>query len=61
MDGADGNLVFTYPKDGRMEMVAVGFNVYEDCRGIVERNPQIKEAARGLVRIDPDWLRRFFA
>ena len=57
----NGNLVFTYPKDGRMEMVAVGFNVYEDCRGIVERNPQIKEAARGLVRIDPDWLRRFFA
>lgn len=60
LDGADMEMTFTYPKNGDMELVAVGFNVYEDCRGIVGRNPHIKEAARGLVRICPDWLLRFF-
>lgn len=61
MDGADGDLTFTYPLNGDMEMIAVGFNVYEDCAGILNRNPQIKEAARGLTTIDPDWLSQFFA
>lgn len=61
MDGADGDLTFTYPLNGQMEMIAVGFNVYEDCAGIVGRNPHIKEAARGLRTIDPDWLSQFFA
>ena len=59
VDGADSEMTFTYPQDGRMEMIAVGFNVYEDCAGILQRNPSIKEAARGLVRIDPDWLSKF--
>lgn len=59
-DGADAEMTFTYPQDGRMEMIAVGFNVYEDCAGILQRNPAIKEAARGLVRIDPDWLSKYF-
>ena len=59
-DGADGEMTFTYPEKGQMEMVAVGFNVYEDCAGILRRNPYIREAARGLVCIDRDWLARFF-
>ncbi len=59
IDGADSELTFTYPQDGRMEMVAVGFNVYEDCAGILRRNPEIKKAARGLVRVDPDWLAKY--
>ncbi len=59
VDGADSEMTFTYPQNGSMEMVAVGFNVYEDCAGILHRNPSIKEAARGLVKVDPDWLSQF--
>ena len=40
-------------------MISVGFNVYEDCAGILRRNPSIKEAARGLVKVDPDWLSNY--
>ena len=59
MDGADAEMTFTYPQDGQMEMISVGFNVYEDCAGILQRNPSIKEAARGLVKVDPDWLSNY--
>lgn len=60
MDGADNDLVFTFPEKGQMEMIAVGFNVYEDCKGIISRNPAIVERASGLVRIDSDWIAAFF-
>ena len=43
-----------------MELLAVGFNVYEDCAGILARNPQIRDAATGLAEIDQAWLSRFF-
>lgn len=56
MDGAEGDLIFTYPKDGQMEMLAVGLNVYEDCRGILSRNPDVASSAKGLVRIDEGWI-----
>lgn len=56
LDGADSEITFTYPENGRMEMLAVGFNVYEDCAGILQRNPQLKESATGLARIDRSWL-----
>ena len=59
-DGADGEMTFTYPQDGQMELVAVGFNVYEDCAGILRRNPQIRESVQGLAVIDRAWLGRFF-
>lgn len=61
IDGADSEITFTYPEGGDMQMIAVGFNVYEDCAGIVQRNPSIKESARGLASIDPDWISKFFA
>ena len=60
MDGADNEMTFTYPENGQMEMVAVGFNVYEDCAGILQRNPLIRESATGLAVIDQAWLTRFF-
>lgn len=59
MDGADSEMTFTYPQNGEMQMISVGFNVYEDCAGILNRNPSIKEAARGLVKVDPDWLSNY--
>lgn len=58
--GADSEMTFTYPSKGQMEMIGVGFNVYEDCSGIVGRNPVIRDCARGLVRIDNSWISQFF-
>lgn len=61
IDGADSEITFTYPENGEMQMIVVGFNVYEDCAGIIRRNPAIKNSARGLATIDPDWISKFFA
>ncbi|MCH5172753.1 MAG: CpXC domain-containing protein [Bacteroidales bacterium] len=58
-DGADNDIIFTYPEDGRMQMLSVGFNVYEDCRAIVERNPSMKAAAQGLALVDRDFVEEF--
>jgi len=60
VEGADGEMTFTYPQDGQMELVAVGFNVYEDCAGILRRNPSIRDSVKGLALIDQAWLSRFF-
>lgn len=59
-NGADSEITFTYPENGKMELVAIGFNVYEDCAGIVNRNPSIKEAAQAFTEVNPDWLSKFF-
>ena len=59
-DGADNEITMAYPEKGQMQMVAVGFNVYEDCRAILGRNPAMQERTRGLTRIDPAWVSRFF-
>lgn len=48
-------LTFMYALDGQMLGVNVGWNVYQDCAAILERNPQIKPAD-GFCRIDADWL-----
>lgn len=61
IDGADSQIIFTYPENGQMQMLAVGLNVYEDCVGIVQRNPAMMEDAASLVCVDQDWIARFFA
>ena len=48
-------LTFMYGLDGQMLGVNIGCNVYQDCAGILERNPQIKPA-EGFAKIDSDWL-----
>lgn len=60
LDGADNEITLAYPVGGEMQMVAIGFNVYEDCRGIVSRNPEVSKAAAGFTRVDAEWLSRFF-
>ena len=60
LDGADNEMTFAYPLDGQMQMVAVGFNVYEDCRGILKRNPWMAAAAAGFARVDAAFVERFF-
>lgn len=59
IDGADQTITLTYPENGEMQMLEVGFNVYEDCRGIVSRNPVISESAKGLATVDQAFLSRF--
>ena len=54
-EGDERLLTFMYPQDGQMMGVNVGMNVYQDCSGILERNPQIKPAD-GFEKIDADWL-----
>ena len=36
--GADNEIIFTYPENGQMEMIAIGFNVYEDCAAILRNH-----------------------
>ena len=58
-EGADNDLVFALPLEGQMQVVNVGFNVYEDARGILSRNPSIVPEA-GFAQIDEAWIDRFF-
>lgn len=58
-DGADNEIIFTYPSEGQMEMLAVGFNVYEDSCAIIARNPSLTEGLTGLARVDRDWVESF--
>ena len=42
-----------------MHGLRIGFNVYEDCAGIIRRNPSVKPSP-GFSRIDPAWVARFY-
>ena len=59
-DADERILTFMYGLDGQMLGVNIGWNVYQDCEGILERNPQIKPAD-GFSRIDADWLNSVLA
>lgn len=59
IEGADHDLVFAFPLEGNMQLVNVGFNVYEDARGILSRNPSVKPSD-GFSRVNSEWLERFF-
>lgn len=58
-EGADSAIIFSYPLSGKMQGASVGFNVYEDCRAILARNPSVT-IPPGFARIDTPWLERFF-
>ncbi|MBR4809206.1 MAG: hypothetical protein IK031_02890 [Bacteroidales bacterium] len=58
-EGADNEIIFAYPEAGQMQMLAVGFNVYEDCRAIIGRNPDLQESLQGLARVDAEWVEQF--
>ena len=59
MQGADNELILAFPLNNQMQEVTVGFNVYEDARGILSRNPSMTPGA-GFAVIDAAWVRRFF-
>ncbi len=58
-EGADHDLIFAFPLDGSMQVVNVGFNVYEDARGIISRNPSVKPD-QGFSEVNAEWLERYF-
>lgn len=48
-------LTFMYPFKGQMMGVNVGWNVYQDCDGILTRNPAMKPM-EGFAKVDSEWL-----
>ena len=58
-EGADNEIIFTYPEAGQMQLLAVGFNVYEDSRAIIGRNPSMQESLKGLAKVDSEWVEQF--
>ena len=48
-----------FPLNGQMQVVNLGFNVYEDARGILGRNPSIRPEP-GFAQVDAAWLNTFF-
>ena len=58
-DGPDNDIEFSYPSEGKMHGVRIGFNVYGDCAGILRRNPSIKPSG-GFAIIDQAWVDRYF-
>ncbi len=59
LEGADNDLVMAFPLNGQMQVVNIGFNVYEDARGILSRNPSVKPA-EGFALVDAAWIDQFF-
>ncbi|MCR5003649.1 MAG: CpXC domain-containing protein [Bacteroidales bacterium] len=55
MDGADNEITLTYPSEGQMQGVNIGFNVYEDCRGIIQRNKALTDVT-GFATVDRAWV-----
>lgn len=58
-DGDSRIMTFVYPEDGNMKNINVGYNVYEDCLGIIQRNPHIKPSVP-FEKVDMEWLSGFF-
>ena len=54
-DGDARILTFMYALDGQMLGVNIGWNVYQDCAGILERNPQVRPED-GFAKVDAAWL-----
>lgn len=48
-------ITLSFPDNGKMVGCNIGFNVYEDCLGILQRNPSIK-VEEGFAKVDGAWL-----
>lgn len=53
--GGEKALVFIYPSSGQMMSLKIGYNVYEDSLGIIQRNPDIIPD-EAFMRINQDWI-----
>jgi len=55
IEGADNDLVFTFPSGEEMKAVTVGFGVYEDCSAVFRRNEDL--LPKGLFpEVNVDWI-----
>ena len=54
-EGDKREIILSYAAKGRMNCLKIGWNVYEDCCGIIGRNPSVRPA-EGFVHIDSDWV-----
>ncbi len=54
-EGDEQFMTFSYALRGHMFGMNVGMNVYQDCLGILERNPKIRPGD-GFEKIDAEWL-----
>ena len=54
-EGEGRILTFMYALDSQMLGVNIGWNVYQDCAGILERNPQVRPDD-GFAKVDAAWL-----
>ena len=59
LDGPDNDLLFSFPQDGEMKVVNVGFHVYEDARGILGRHREVRPEP-GFALVDAAWLGQYF-
>lgn len=53
--GDERVITFMYGLAGQMLGVNIGWNVYQDCAGILERNPQVRPE-EGFTKVDAEWL-----
>ena len=56
----DDVMVFSGIREGKMQGFGFGLNVYEDCVGIIARNPEISRE-EGFCRVDSDWVLKILA
>lgn len=54
-EGDDRMITLMFPDRDRMSGVKIGWNVYSDCTGILERNPDVKPD-EGFAKVDAAWL-----
>ena len=59
MSGADNDIMLSFPNRGQIKTITIGFNVYEDCAGIIRRNPSLRPAP-GFAVVDTQWLAGYF-
>lgn len=53
-EGDGRAIIMSYASKGQMVGMKIGWNVYEDCEGIIRRNPSVRPA-EGFARVDAKW------
>lgn len=54
-NGSEKLITLMYPEDNTMKGLNIGYNVYENCMAILQRNPSIIPED-GFKKIDSDWI-----
>ncbi len=57
-EGDERFITLMYPSEGQMSGINIGWNVYQDCNGILSRNPHIRPED-GFACVDAAFLAEF--